>query len=219
MVGARVESRDEVDGGGMRVLETSLHDDEHRLTCFMRTLICGDTATMTLGILYNEGYAPCAEADGFIDNFTATGVALARTLFAVVPEGAQDATERWSPERSIALCERCRDALGGVVEPPFLADFERADKEAEAPTAADAATDNEPVAEGTVEADGNTCAVEADAAANEDPLPAAAAAPDASTSPAASADKAPAPKFCYNCGSPLGPGVRFCSHCGTQVVR
>lgn len=216
---SRVESRDEVDDGGMRVLEISLHDDEHCLTCFMRTLICGDTATMTLGILYNEGYAPCAEADGFIDNFTATGIALARTLFAVVPEGAQDTTERWSPELSIALCERCRDALGGVVEPPFLADFERVDNEAEAPTAADAAAGNEPAAEGTVEADGNAGAAEANATASEEPLPAAAAAPDASTSPAASSDEAPTPKFCYNCGSALEPGVRFCSHCGTQVAR
>lgn len=191
----RVESRDEVDDSGMRVLETSLHDDEHCLTCFMRTLTCGDTATMTLGVLYNEGYAPCAEADGFIDNFTTTGIALARTLFAVVPKGAQDATERWSPERSIALCERCRDALDGAVEPPFLADFERADSVAETP-----ATEEAP-------------------AASEAPLPTETPAPDAAADLAAPANQPPAPKFCYSCGSPLAPGVRFCSHCGTQVAQ
>ena len=155
----------------------------------MRTLTCGDTATMTLGVLYNEGYAPCAEADGFIDNFTTTGIALARTLFAVVPKGAQDATERWSPERSIALCERCRDALDGAVEPPFLADFERADSVAETP------------------------------ATEEAPLPTETPAPDAAADLAAPANQPPAPKFCYSCGSPLAPGVRFCSHCGTQVAQ
>lgn len=25
------------------------------------------------------------------------------------------------------------------------------------------------------------------------------------------------PKFCINCGRPLGPGVRFCTNCGTKV--
>ena len=225
---ARVEHRNETNEEvDLRTVETTVHDDEHHVAGFLRVLLSNDTASVTCGIVFDEGYVECAGASAFISSFTKCSIACAEELFCVLPSDLAGEAEPWSYHLATRYTDLCCAVLGEHLGGSYITFIERQGAESAGAEVPGNAAEEEPAAEvaaSPMTENAATCVPGATPepattpAAGTEPAAVPASVPATAPAPVAAPASAPAPKFCYHCGAPLSPGARFCASCGTQVA-